>query len=119
MTILLAIFAVQVVVAGIIIFVLKKVLDNILIENAVKQFEVLNPKEISQNLKEVIILVYKELKTAVKERIQQAAIKKLPGNVPIVFRIDKSIKGGIIINLEKVLIDGSLITRLRESGMWR
>jgi F0F1-type ATP synthase delta subunit len=112
---LLVLFIVQVVFIGIIVLVLRKVLDGILIENAVKHFETMKTDENLRKIPEIVVLSSHGLSSAIQNRIQRA-VKRNFEAPKVVHKIDKSLKGGIIINLGKSIIDGSLITRW--SMMW-
>ena len=109
----------QIIVISIIIFVLIKILDYQLRESAVHQFEVMFAKELDFNLKEIVVVVCKTLSPRIKTRIQTAVSKKLGREIPLIIKQNKNIKGGLIIQLNELILDYSLIGRLRDGGFVR
>ena len=116
---IIKIIAIQIIVAGIIIFILRKILNRQLIDLAINKLEILKVETIGEDLKEVVVVVCGGLSQATQERIAYIVSKKLNRKINVVTAQDKKIKGGIIIKLKNGNIDYSLISRLKESGMLR
>ncbi|MFA5059945.1 MAG: F0F1 ATP synthase subunit delta [Candidatus Omnitrophota bacterium] len=118
--VILKIVLIQVVVIAFIIFALKKILDRQLIEFAVHKVELTPAEELGAGLKEVIIITadgkFQELS---QKKILHAISKKLNRVVALNIQQDKTIRGGAIIKVNKTVIDCSLTSRLKESGLLR
>ena len=69
--------------------------------------------ENQKKLTEIIVLSSHELQMDFKNRIARTIKKNFDSTPKVTHEIDKSLKGGVIINLGKSVIDGSLITRWR------
>ena len=113
---ILQVFALQLVLFTIIIFVLLKILNRHLIELALHQLELLFAKEVDQGVQKIVVTVVKTLPDASKKRIESAVYKKLGRTVPLVVEVNPQIKGGMIISINSLTIDCSLISRLKDSG---
>ena len=113
------IFIAQIVVITIIVFILKIILDKQLIESAVRQFEIINPSRVDKDLTEIAVITYSALNSNLQKRIANAVYKKINKTVNPIYPIDKKIKGGNIIKFKQTIIDHSLLSRLKESGMIR
>ena len=107
----------QVVVGAIVVFILLKVLDKILIDTAIKKIEILKADSVDQSLKDIGVVTFGPLSEAVQQRILDALFKKLQRTTRLVITQDKTLKAGIIIKLNTVVIDYSLMGRLREGGV--
>ena len=116
---ILQVFALQLVLFTIIIFVLLKILNRHLIELALHQLELLFAKEVDQGVQKIVVTVVKTLSDASKKRIESAVYKKLGRTVPLVVEVNPQIKGGMIISINNLTIDCSLISRLKDSGFVR
>ena len=101
----------------IIAFVLMKILDHQLTESAVHRFEVMFAKELDGNLQEIVVVVCSKMSARTHNRIQSAAFKKLGREIPLTIQQDKHIRGGLIIKLNQLTLDYSLMNRLRDSGL--
>ena len=108
---------VQLIVISIIAFVLLKVLNNILIEMAIEQFERLPKNYFDQDQKELMVVAARNMAKHFEGRLSQAVSKKFDRPIRIAIREDKKIRGGIMIHLKDSVIDGSLHNRLKESGL--
>ena len=106
----------QLVLLVIIFAVLLKVLNRHLTESALQQLELLFSKEIDPNLREIVVVIPKDLSARARERIEQAAFKRFSKNISLVVQNDPQIKGGMIIKSNDFTIDCSLISRLKDSG---
>ncbi|MDD3375620.1 MAG: F0F1 ATP synthase subunit delta [Candidatus Omnitrophica bacterium] len=117
--ILLQVFIMQIVVGAIVVFILKKILDYQLVELAIKTFK--NVKLEPDDLKLGSILVGSPFSVSKKtqNRILELAEKKFERSMSIVIKKDKSLKGGMIIYLNSLIIDYSLVGRLKEGGIIR
>ena len=110
-------FLIQAFVFGVILFVLRKVLDRKLIVAALGDFEFLriSEEEIGQ-IKEVEVVSYPILKDKPKEQFLYLVKRKFPKGVPVAFHTDKALMGGIVIRVGKTSINYALVDRLREAG---
>lgn len=117
--IILQVFLFQFIVIAVIIFILKKILDRMLIESAIKKFEFfdLDPQE--QKPEKILVITHKKLKDKYHQKISAIVAKRLHRSIPVVSLIDKKIFGGMVIQVQDIKIDFSLISRLKESGMIR
>ena len=116
---ILKILALQIVVFAVIIFILKNILDGILIDVAIKKLEVMRPEELGLNLTQVEVTTHNTLRDVHKNKITYLLSRKCNKQISLVTKVDPRIKGGMIIKLLNSTIDCSLVTRLRESGIWR
>lgn len=115
---LLKVFLFQAVVIAIIVFILKALLDKQLVESAVHKFETVNPSSFEPDLAQVIVITANgALNEQLKVRLDESLSKKFNRSINVVIQKDKRIKGGIIIKSQKLLIDNSLLSRLKEGGM--
>jgi len=103
----------QIVVAAIVVVVLKKTLDNILIDSAIRQFELLS-EEKKAGVASVTVITHKDLKFAYQERLKRATLKQL-GAAALSFQVDKSLLGGMVIKAAAHTIDCSLRDRLQQA----
>ena len=114
--IIMSFVVVQVVIFLVVVYFLKKALHQNLINMAIHQFEVMFAHQLDPAINKIEVMCFSQLPSGVKERIQQAVIKKFKKPVEVVFSMDKLIKGGMIIRVGKTTIDASLASRLKESG---
>ena len=113
------IIVLQIVAVVIVLIILKKILDTILIDAAIRKIEALDPNRIDQSLKDVGVVTYKPLSETEQQRSLNAVFKKLKRTTRLCITRDKKIRGGVIITLHTLVIDYSLIGRLREGGIIR
>ncbi len=106
-------------VISIIIFALKQILNRQLIEAAVRKFEIMNAGHLSPEVSEVVVVVSGNLSESFQKKINQAILKKFNRAVKLTVKKDKTIKGGAIIQIKDVVIDCSLVSRLKEGGIIR
>ncbi|MFH1360053.1 MAG: F0F1 ATP synthase subunit delta [Candidatus Omnitrophota bacterium] len=111
------VFCGQIAVISIIVFVLVKILHKQLMESAIQKVLTIYPSALDLQLSKVEIIAYSDLAPQDKAKITDSLLKKCGRNIPLEIRIDKSIKGGVIINMGKQIIDHSLISRLQEAGV--
>ena len=109
MAIFFKIFLVQAFIFASIIFILKKILDKMLIEAALREFNARDFKAVS----EVRVIVHKELALKYREITIKLAKGKCGDKIQVVFEKDAAIWGGMIIKCGGQVIDCSLIDRLR------
>lgn len=112
-------FFLQAVAISVIVFVLKILLDKQLQEDAVHRFEVLSNSALEKSPNEIVVTVTSSLKEVFHERILRAFKKKTSQDAKIVVTINKNIKGGLVIQCGRLIIDSSLTARLKESGLMR
>ncbi len=105
----------QLFVAAIVILVLKAVLDNSLLDAAVKQFELLSPRVESAMIQEVVVTSRKPLPATMVRRVGQV-VKRNWGEAPrVIYKIDKLMMGGVVIQFSGYVINYSLKDRLRQA----
>ena len=117
--IFLKLFLMQLAVAAVVVFVLKKMLDHQLVEIAVKKFEACKLGAEDQKLNGIIVLATAPLKPSVQERLSQSAEKKFNRQMQLFVKKDKTLRGGIVIKLHSIVIDYSVTGRLREGRILR
>ncbi len=117
--VILKVFILQVIFAIIIVVILKKALDKMLIESAIKKLKVLRWEGTEKIPAKVTVISHHPLKEGDIQNIQKALYRKFHKTIPVLKEIQKSIKGGVIIRINGLNIDHSLASRLKESGMFR
>jgi len=112
--IFLKLFLMQLAVALVVVFILKKILEYQLIEIGVKRFEnyKLNPED--QKLNGIIVLAKSGLKPSIQTRLNKIAEEKFKRPMQLFVKKDKTLRGGIVIKLNSIVIDYSVTGRLRE-----
>ena len=111
---LIFVFLAQLVVCAIVVFILKKILDNILIDSAIRQLELCNQGKKS-SIDALTVISYQNLNTKNQERITRAALKQFGETAKPAFTIDRSLLGGMVIKVGSRIIDCSLKDRLRQA----
>ncbi len=114
---LLIVFIGQVIVISIIVIVLRRILDYQLRESAVRLIETMYSNQVDPDLSELTVITYSSLPKADYKRIITSLKNKTGKDVKLHVIQDKSIKGGIIIQMKNNPIDNSLADRLKESGL--
>lgn len=106
----------QIFIILVIVFFLRRALQNTLIESAIHEFEVTFAHDLDPDLSEIEVIVFSHLKPSSAERIRQAASRKLRKTVKLSIKQDKAIRGGLILKFGNKTIDSSLNNRLKECG---
>ncbi len=109
----------QVLVAIVVIFILKKILNLQLEELAVKKLEYIKLDDEELGLEALTLVAPGKISLALQSKIDYICKKKFGRPLRFVIKTDRSLKGGLVIRLKKIIIDYSLIGRLKESGMLR
>lgn len=117
--ILAKIFLLQIIVAAIVIFILKKVLDRQLQQLAVKKLDYLKLDKDDLASETIILSAPGPVSLATQEAVARLSQKKFGRSVKIVTRADPSLRGGLVIKLKRTIIDFSLVGRLKEGGILR
>ena len=114
MNIFVIFFMTQIVVTGIILFILKQKLNSILIDLAISQVE---HGQVKYDGPQPLIMVttHKKLSSVARERLLKAITKHLPGVKTPEFRVNGKLLGGMIIQVGNQTVDFSLIDRLRKA----
>jgi F0F1-type ATP synthase delta subunit len=101
-------FCLQLIIAGIVIFVLKQLLDKELEQAALEKAMALknNPE-----IKSIHVYSAKDLSVQLKEQLT-SIVKNKFSNGKIIFEHLSSLKGGLIIKVEEQVLDFSLSSRL-------
>ena len=115
--ILLWAFIAQIVAISFVVFVLKKILDHMLIDLAIRHLEYGQSKE-RRPVDLIVILTHRRLQEKYKQRIAQIIRKYCSQETQAEYRIQKDIMGGIIIKVGGRMIDYSLKDRLRQAVPW-
>ena len=102
----------QIAVAAIVIFFLKKKLDNILIDLAIRQLELYRGEKA---IKVATVVTHKNLNPQYQEHLRRIVAKQLGESAVLSYQTDKSLLGGIIIKLGDQIMDYSLRDRLRQA----
>ena len=108
----------QLVVAVWVVLFLKKKLDGILIESAIKQLEYLGAEKKS-GIKSVAAVTHKNLDLKNQEQLKRTVAKQLGATTVLSFQIDKSLMGGVVLKLGNQVIDCSLRDRLQQAWRYR
>ena len=108
MMILFLIIILQLVIAGIVIFVLKNLLDKELKEAAIEKFTAL---KVADTIDSIKIYHTGQLSLGVKEQLIAEAKRKFE-NKDIVFEQNQILKGGMVIVAGEQVLDFSLANRL-------
>ena len=90
-----------------------------LIESAIKKFAFSEFVIKSDNPPQVIFISHKPPKASLKEIFIKLAQKRLGQNAEAVFQTEKKIWGGVIIKYDDLVVDCSLVTRLKQGGFLR
>jgi ATP synthase F1 delta subunit len=109
---------VQLVVAAIVVWALRSNLDNLLIEMAMKQFE-LRIRDKSTPISAVAVISHKALNAESQTKISKETLKNWGETVKPVFQIEKNLMGGVIIKVGNNVIDCSLRDRLHRAWTQR
>src|SRR3989338_8900666 len=88
----------QLIIAAIVVFVLRKNLDNLLIDMAMKQFE-LRIRDRSSPVLAVTVTASKEFNAEVQAKIRKETLRHQGESLKPVFQVDKSLMGGMIIKI--------------------
>jgi F0F1-type ATP synthase delta subunit len=107
MGILIATLFLQCIIAGIVIFVLKRLLEKELFENALEKLH--SAKEMTSP---ITVITANNINIQNKSRIESLLKRKIE-NVSINFSQDQALKGGIILKWAQGAIDCSLSERLK------
>jgi len=108
MTTILFLFLGQCVFAGVVIFVLKGLLDKELIRAAIEKFE---SCKISPDIKEIAIFSASTISDEFKYNLESIRKRKF-ADVNLKFQENTELKGGVVIALGEELLDFSLASRL-------
>ena len=114
MSFLSAVLIVQIITVGIAAFVLKGVLNNMLIGQAVRHLEGWNFSDAS-SVEHVVMITHKPLSGVFKDRVQRAVKKVFPSMRDMDFRVWKLVWGGAVLRVEDQVIDCSLRDRLNQA----
>ena len=117
--ILLQVFILQIIVGTIVVFVLKKVLDHQLVELAIKTFKYVKLEPDDLKLGSILVKSPFKVSQKTQNQILELAEKNFGRPMSIVIKKDRSLKGGMIIYLNSLIIDYSLVGRLKEGGIIR
>ena len=115
MVLLIVAFCAQVVVISIIVFVLKKTLDQNLMDGAIRHIEYWALEEKTKKVSRLVVQTHKPLDDKYHQRIVKAANKNFGSSVVPDFRIDTKMMGGMIIWVDDKEIEYSLRDRLKQA----
>lgn len=114
MSLLLGVIIVQLIVIIFGVFILKFVLNNMLVDLAVRHIEVWKVSD-AKNIDRIMIMTQKPLKQIYVKRVQQALKRAFAENVHIEYKVQKALLGGAILCIGEKIIDCSLKDRLRQA----
>lgn len=111
------VFLLQLIAIACIIFILKKILDHKLIEEAIRRLEIaLHERRPQQSSPFVVkVISHKKLANRYKLKILKVTIKYLGENLKPSFETDRHLWGGLIVKLGDIVVDCSLKERIREA----
>lgn len=104
----------QLVVAGLVVFFLKKKLDHILIELGVRHLELLDSQK-RASVKVLAVITHKNLNLTDQDNIKRRLTKAFGSGLQLSFQIDPGLMGGVLIKLGDEVIDCSLRERLQQA----
>ena len=116
--VIVKIFILQIIVGAIVVVILKKALDKMLIETAIRQLEIFKVEEFGEGLSEVIVMTHKKIKELDYNKIALILYRRLHKRVNVVNQIVPDLRGGMIIKVKNITIDYSLKKKLKESGLF-
>lgn len=114
---LLKVFLLQIFLASIVIFALRKVLNNMLIDLAIRHFGLWMQRQQAhgQPAEKIVIISHKPLKPKYREKILKIMARYSGQIIQPAFEMDKSILGGLVIKGTGDAFDFSLKSRLNEA----
>jgi F0F1-type ATP synthase delta subunit len=104
----------QVVAVVCVAFILKIVLNNMLIDLAARHIEVWKCSE-AKGIGRILIVIHRPLKKVYADRIKKAVERNFPVNTSLDFQIQRSIWGGAIVRVGDQMIDCSLKDRVLQA----
>src|SRR3989338_9185582 len=110
------ILIIQTILGIIVFFVLRKILEDKLIESTIHELDLFLMKNESGAVGEVVVVGNGEFAPEKKSRIQAALQKRFSPQVRVVYQTDKNFMGGMVLKFVTSVIGKSLKDRLRESG---
>jgi len=113
MPLIVVAFLAQLIIIAIIIYILKKILDRMLIDLAVTHFEYYHPGR--QSTDPVLIISHRPLSGKDKARLDKAARKISVDPARLTYQVNKKKFGGMVIKTSDKMIDFSLRDRLRQA----
>lgn len=106
----------QIIIGVIVILFLRKMLEDMLLDMCVRQFEYwLSTEGKKLTVKNALFTSYQPLKLFYSERIHKVINKFWGADNKIAFRVDRSILGGMIIDVGSQKFDCSLRDRLSKA----
>ena len=118
MTFLWIILAGQGIAIVIVMFVLRAVLNRMLIDLAVRHIEVWKFAE-AKGISRILIVTHAPLKKPYVDRIQRALAGHFSSGAAAEFRVQKALLGGAVIHVGEQILDFSLKDRLTQAFRMR
>jgi F0F1-type ATP synthase delta subunit len=115
MSLLLLVLAAQIIVGLAVALVLKKVLDAMLIDLAMKHLQMLRREESSRHIGQAVVTSFKPLKAAAAARMRRAVAAALTPAAAVEFCVDRKLWGGVVIRAGEHVLDFSLRDRLKKA----
>jgi F0F1-type ATP synthase delta subunit len=109
------VFVLQLIVIFILVVILKKTLNHLLIDSAIRELEFGEAEKTLPPGTGVAVISHKALKLKYKERIVKATQKRFGQSTQVAFKVDKHLWGGAIIAFGKRSIDCSLRDRMNRA----
>ena len=101
----------QLALGALIVFFLKKALNKELVDTTLERFEALVPDDNLAKIAEIKLRFYSQLSESAQQRVKRTLERKFP-QAKLILEKDRSIKGGLVLELGGVRVDGSLSDRL-------
>ena len=111
MAVFFFIFCVQVVIAGVVIFILKRLLDKELVEAALEKLQGLSAGDIAGE----IVLRVNRPDFKVQGRFEDLVRRRFPA-AQLIVQEDAGLKGGVVLIVAGQTLDFSITSRLK--GFW-
>ena len=115
--IILKILFFQILVAAVVISILKMILSRQLEELAVKKLEYMKIEGEDAATEVLTVVAPGNVPLFIQNKIARICQKKFGHPLKINIKINKGLRGGLVIALKKTIIDYSLIGRLKEAGI--
>ena len=114
MSLLFLVLSSQVLVIGFIAIILKGVLNNMLLDLAVRHIDVWKLSE-TENVDRIVVYTHKVLKQSRMDEFNKVSQRVFSSAIALDFRVQKFILGGAIVHVGKKIIDCSLKDRLKQA----
>jgi len=94
-------------------------IDEDLTGDFLNEFDAMDASRIPANIAEVELIMSRKLSDQLKSKAMEAIHKKVKKEIPIKEKIDQKLLGGVVIKFGSLILDGSLISKLKEIAIER